>query len=178
MALESLRKRFRVQRLGDLTLNWIKVLAYLESSKSGSRESSAEKLANELGLGSENVITVYAYPTLRRKGYIRPLASNLPERDANSYELTPKGRKALGYFLNAFGFAEMGVMVVVSLVVGAVIGLMYLASLQSPSFFPIALGLTFSAAIVEAFFLGFSLWAARQRRREVLQIMLQKPENP
>jgi hypothetical protein len=176
MTLESLRRRFRVQRLGDLTLNWIKVLAYLESSKSGSREPSAEKLAEELGLGSENVITVYAYPALRRKAYIRLLAGNLPNRDANSYELTPKGKKAIGYFLNAFGFAEMGIMVVVSLIVGAVMGLMYLASLQSPSFFTIALGLTISAAVVEAFFLGFTMWAARQRRREVLQIMLQKPE--
>ncbi len=176
MALEFLKRRFRVQRLGDLTLNWIKVLAYLESSKSGSREPSAEKLADELGLGSENVITVYAYPALRRKGYVRLLASNLPERDANSYELTPKGRKALGYFLNTFGFAEMGTMVVVSLIVGAVIGLMSLAYLQNPPFFPLALGLVIFAAVIEAFFFAFSVWAARQRRREVLQIMLQKPE--
>lgn len=178
MALESLKRRFRVQRLGDLTLNWIKVLAYLESSKSASRESSAKKLADELGLGSENVITVYAYPHLRREGYIRLLASNLPERDANSYELTPKGRKALGYFLNTFGFAEMGIAVVTSLIVGALIGLMSLAYLQNPPFFPIAFAFVLFAAIVEAFFLSFSVWAAKQRRREVLQVMLQKPDKP
>jgi uncharacterized protein YacL len=175
MGPESLRRRFRVERLGDLTLNWIKVLVYLGTSKSGSREPSAERLAKEtLGLGSENVITEYAYPALLKKGYIRLLARNLPERDANSYELTEKGRKAMGQLLNAVGFFELGIMVVISLVVGAMIGAVYLAYLQYPSYLALVLALGTSAGIVEVFFLYVFVRMAKQRRREMLSIMLQK----
>ncbi len=171
MSLESLRRRFRVERLGDLTLDWIKVLVYLDSSKRGSREPSAEKLGKKLGI-SENTITVYAYPALVRNGYIRLLANNLPERDANSYELTQKGRKALGHLLNAVGFFELGIMVAISLVVGAMVGTLYLAYLQYPSYLTFVLALVVSAGIVEAFFLFVFVRMARQRRREVLSMML------
>lgn len=84
MVLEYLKRRFRVERLGDLTIDWIKVLAYLENSKRGGRESSAEKLGKKLGI-SENAITEYAYPGLLRRGYIKLFSENLPRRDANSY---------------------------------------------------------------------------------------------
>jgi hypothetical protein len=127
MALESLKRRFRVERLGDLTIDWIKVLVYLESTRRGDRESSAENLGRRLGV-SENTITDYAYPALFRKGYIKILGENLPRRDANSYELTPKGKRALGKLLNAVGLFELGIMVGISLVVGALVGLMYLES--------------------------------------------------
>ena len=175
MTIDSLKKRFRVQRQGDLTLNWIKVLAYLDSSNNGSRESSAEKLGKEIGV-PENVITEYAYPALLKNGYIKRLADNLPERDANSYEVTQKGRRALGNFLNAVGLVELGVMVGISLVVGATIGFMYPIFLQYPSYLTIILGVAVLAGMVELFFLSVFVWMARKRRREVLSIMLQKPE--
>ncbi len=175
MALESLKRRFRVERMGDLTLNWIKVLAYLDNSKRGNRESSAEKLGKELGI-PENTITNYAYPALLNYGYIRLLGDNLPDRDANSYALTQKGRRALGNFFNAVGLVEMGIMVGISLIVGAVIGIsLYPAYAQYPSYLFTVLVLTVSAGAIEAFFLSVFVWMARQRRREVLSIMLQKP---
>lgn len=175
MSLEYLKRRFRVERLGDLTINWITVLVYLDSTKRGKREPSAKTLEGKIGV-PENTITNYAFPALVRYGYVRILGENLPRRDANSYEVTPKGKRALGNFLNAVGFFELGMMVVISLVVGALLSIMYLAILQSPLGFPLFLSAALFGIAVEGFFLWFFVRMARQRRREILSIMLKESE--
>lgn len=68
-------------------------------------------------------------------------------------------------------------MVGISLMVGAFIGITYPAYLQYPSYLSVIFALAISALLVEAFFLSVFVWIARQRRREILSIMLRQESN-
>lgn len=171
----ALKDAIRIERLGDLTLDWLKVLVYLGNTKRGGRESSAENLGKELGV-SENMITNYAYPALIRKGFIRLLAANLPERDANSYELTAKGKKALGQLLNTIGYFDAAFVGILTFALGVLLGELYLPYQMYPTYFVFILLLAVIAGSVLTLFIINIVRASRSRRREVLSVMLRKPE--
>ena len=130
MTFARLRKLFGIQNVGDLTLNYVQILLYLESHKKGERPSSPEKLARELGIAELTVVR--AYESLLEHRFIA-VPGNVPSsyqsqiRDPNEFEVTSLGRKALRPFLNSFGFLEVALLGVSMLGLGFMVGLIYSA---------------------------------------------------
>jgi DNA-binding transcriptional regulator YhcF (GntR family) len=92
MALASLKRLFRIQSVGDLKLNYVQILLYLESHEKGERLSSPEKLARELGIAELTVVR--AYESLLQHKFIAagPNVFFSPEsdiRDPSEFEVTP-----------------------------------------------------------------------------------------
>lgn len=177
MALASLRRLFGIQNVGDLTLNYVQILLYLESHKKGERPSSPEKLARELGIAELTVVR--AYESLLQHGYIA-VAKDVPSsyhyeiRDPNEFTVTPLGRKALRPFLSSFGFVEVVLVGILMLGLGVMLGLIYSAYELYPSYIAALSIITVVIVAAIATLLAYLVRVARETRRNQLSIALRK----
>ena len=177
MALASLKRLFRIQSVGDLTLNYVQILLYIESHKKGERPSSPEKLARELGIAELTVVR--AYESLLQHKFIAA-GPNVPSsyrseiRDPNEFEVTPLGRKALRPFLSSFGFLEVALVGVLMLALGVMVGLIYSDYELYPSYIEIMSIITVVVVLVIVGLLVYLVKMARETRRNQLSIALRK----
>jgi len=177
MALASLKRLFRIQSVGDLTLNYVQILLYLESHKKGERPSSPEKLARELGIAELTVVR--AYESLLQRKFIAvgpdvPSSYQSEIRDPNEFTVTPLGRKALRPFLGSFGFLEVALVGVLMLGLGVMVGLIYSDYELYPSYIEIMSIITVVIVLVIAGLLAYLVKMARETRRNQLSIALRK----
>lgn len=177
MVLASLRKLFRIQRVGDLTLNYVQILLYLDSHARGQRLSSAEKLAHELGIAQLTVVR--GYESLIEHGYIAvphdvPPSNRYEIRDPNEFVVTALGRKALRPFLGTFGFVEVALVGVLMLGLGLMIGLIYSAYELYPSYLDALLIIAVAIVVAIAGLLTYLVRTGRETRRSQLSTALRK----
>lgn len=177
MSLVSLRRLFRIENVGDLTLNYVQILLYLESHQKGERPSSPQKLAHELGIAELTVVR--GYESLLYHGYIAvaqgvPSSNQYEIRDPNEFVITSLGRKALRPFLNSFGFIEVTLVGVLMLGLGVVVGLIYSGYELYPSYLELLSIITVAIIAVIAGLLAYLVRMARGTRRNQLSIALRK----
>lgn len=169
----ALKNAARIEGLGGLTIDQVRVFLYLGTHKRRERPSLPE-VAEELGIVENTVAS--AFKELAREGFIVLTGKNQPERDANSYELTPKAKKALGQLLNTIGYVDASFIGALTFALGVLVGGMYLSYQVYPAYFGFILLLTVVASGVLILFLVNTVRASRSRRRQVLSVMLRKPE--
>ena len=177
MALASLKRLFRIQSVGGLTINYVQILLYLESHEKGERPSSPEKLARELGIAELTVVR--AYESLLQHKFIA-VPRNVPSsyqsqiRDPNEFTVTPLGRKALRPFLSSFGFLEVALVGVLMLGLGLMLGLIYSVYELYPSYVEVVSIITVVIVLAIAGLLAYLVKMARETRRNQLSIALRK----
>jgi hypothetical protein len=118
---------FGTESIGDIPMRHIAVLLYLSTTKRKERLESPQKIADALGLGSENTV-VRAYSGLYSRGYVSiakgaPMPDELPGRDAKILDVTRSGKRALRPFFRVVGIFGLIGFVVVSLLIGGHIGI-------------------------------------------------------
>ena len=178
--IKSLLKRaFGMERVGDLQLNYLSVLVYLEVKPRQDRATSAEKLGEVLGIAENTVMS--AFHKLLDFKYISlapdELQSNPYEmRDPRSFVVTPLGRMALKPFLGAFGYVTVAVLTVFALAFGAMLGAVIFSLFLYPSY---ALALAIVSVPLFAVMV-FALYTLvrdeRNRRRAIVSIALRKKQ--
>ncbi len=177
------RRMFGTESIGDIPTRHLAVLLYLDTTKRKKRLESALRIADALGLGSENTV-VKAYGVLYSRGYISiakdaPRPAELPGRDARILEVTRSGKRALRPFFNVVGITGLVGFVAVSLVVGALLGYAYAGVFPYFAQYPTATVAVFSfAAIVYAILIHWVWRIARDFRREQLFKMFRADTKP
>ena len=177
MALTSVRRLFGIQNVGDLTLNYVQILLYLESHRKGERPSSPEKLAHELGIAELTVVR--GYESLLKHKFI-VVAKDVPPsyqyeiRDPNNFTVTALGRKALRPFLSSFGFLEVALTGILMLGLGIMLGLIYSAYELYPFYLEALSIITVAIVGAIAALLAYLVRMARETRRNQLSIALRK----
>lgn len=164
---------FGTESIGDLPTRHIAVLLYLASTKRKKRFESPQKVADALGLGSENTVAL-AYKALYNRGYVTlakdaPKTNEPPGRDATVLEVTSSGKRALRPFFNVVGMSGLVTFVVLSLVIGSFLGDLYaLAPLYYPQYAAAIIGSFVLIALVYAFTIQWLWRTARDNRRDQL----------
>lgn len=172
-----LRRAFGVERIGNLQLNYLSVLVYLEITPRQERATSAEKLHEELDIAENTVMN--AFHKLLDLKYIAlapgEQQSNPYEmRDPSSFVVTPLGRMALKPFLGAFGYITVAVLTIFALAFGAMLGAVIFSLFLYPSY---ALALAIVSIPLFAVFV-FALYILvrdeRNSRRAIVSMALTK----
>jgi hypothetical protein len=166
-----LRRIFGTESIGDIPTRHIAVLLYLATIKREQRLGSPQKIADFLGLGSENTV-VRAYQFLWEKGYIA-MAEDLPKgeipRDARLLEVTRLGKKALRPLFNVVGIAGLLGFICLSLVIGGLFGYLYAGALPYFDQYPVAtIGVSLFIVVTYVLLISWFWRTARKFRTEQL----------
>ncbi len=165
-----LRRLLGTESIGDIPTRHIAVLLYLATTKRRKRLESPQKVADALGLGSENTV-VRAYDVLLNRGYLA-IAKNAtkpdepPGRDARAFEVTTAGKMALKPFFNVVGVIGLLGFVGISFLVGGMFG--YLYALLPPYFPQYAAAIVGLSVVIVVVYVVFIYWVwriAREFRR-------------
>ena len=170
-------RAFGVERIGNLQLNYVSVLVYLEITPRQERATSAEKLHEELDIAENTVMN--AFHKLLDSKYITLAAdeqqSNPYEvRDPRSFAVTPLGRMALKPFLGTFGYITVAVLTIFALAFGAMLGAVIFSLFLYPSY-AIALAIVsiplFAVLVIALYIL---VRDEKNRRRAIVSMALTK----
>lgn len=181
MHIPSFAKRvFGAEKVGDLTLNDLKVLLYLQTVKD--RHQSPERAAEYLGIGSENTV-VKAFSVLRERGYVK-LAKSAPAiaistdvRDPRLFQVTAKGKRALRPFLGVVGLSGLITVAALTFAFGAILGFFYAGVAPFYPAYANIIAILFLVAGAFYVFIFYWIWAtAKAERESKLLSIFKKPQ--